>query len=125
MAIGFDVGGSLGVVVPDKGVSRSNTPNVLKAQFGDGYQQRIALGINSIAQEFSVSFANRAKADIDDIVTFFEGKKGVTAFTYISADSNSGSSEESVKVVCTKWDQTWSYGDFYSLTATFERVYES
>lgn len=125
MAIGFNVGGSLGVVKPDRGLSRKNEPNVIKSQFGDGYQLRIANGINSLGQSLSLSFATRPKADIDDIVEFFEGKKGVTAFTYVLADSNEGSSEESIKVLCTKWDQTWNYGDWYSLSADFERVYEA
>ena len=125
MAIGFNVGGSLGTVVPDKGLSRANEPNVIKSQFGDGYQLRVANGINSIKQVLSVSFATRPKADIDDIVAFFETKAGVTAFTYILADSNAGSSEESIKVVCTDWDQTWAYDDYYTLDANFERVYEA
>ena len=125
MAVGFDVGGSLGVVRPDKGLSRKNTPRVITSQFGDGYQLRIANGINTIDQVVSVNFATRPKADIDDIVAFFETKAGVTAFTYVLADSNAGSSEESIKVVCTSWDQTWAYDDYYTLSATFERVYEA
>ena len=125
MAIGFNVGGSLGTVAPDKGFTRSNEPKVYIAEFGDGYEQRLAAGINNIKQSFSVSFANRPKDEIDDIVAFFEGKKGATAFDYVFSDTNSGSNEESVKVVCSDWSQTWDYDDFYSLTATFRRVYEA
>ncbi len=125
MAIGFDVGGSLGVVAPDKGFSRSNEPRVYTAEFGDGYEQRLAAGINNIKQSFSVSFANRPKDEIDDIVAFFESKKGATAFDFVYSDTNSGSNEESVKVVCADWSQTWDYDDFYSLSATFRRVYEA
>ena len=125
MAIGFNVGGSLGTVAPDKGFTRSNEPKVYTAEFGDGYEQRLAAGINNIKQSFSVSFANRPKDEIDDIVAFFESKKGATAFDYVFSDTNSGSNEESVKVVCSDWNQTWDYDDFYSLTATFRRVYEA
>ena len=35
-------------VIPDKGLNRNITPKVLLSQFGDGYQQRVANGINSI-----------------------------------------------------------------------------
>ena len=125
MAIGFNVGGSLGTVAPDKGFTRSNEPKVYTAEFGDGYEQRLAAGINNIKQSFSVSFANRPKDEIDDIVAFFESKKGATAFDYVFSDTNSGNNEESVKVVCSDWSQTWDYDDFYSLTATFRRVYEA
>ncbi len=125
MAIGFDVGGTLGVVAPDKGFSRNNEPKVHIAEFGDGYEQRLAHGINNIKQSFSVSFANRPKDEIDDIVAFFESKKGATAFNFIFSDSNAGGNEETVKVVCEKWDQTWAYDDFYNLSATFRRIYEA
>ena len=55
MAIGFDVGGTLGVVAPDKGFSRNNEPKVHIAEFGDGYEQRLAHGINNIKQSFEES----------------------------------------------------------------------
>tara|TARA_R100000008_G_C3556773_1_gene153682 strand:+ start:392 stop:769 length:378 start_codon:yes stop_codon:yes gene_type:complete len=125
MAIGFDISGSLGVVVPDKGMGWSTDPQVIKNEFGDGYTQRISRGLNNLKQDIKVNFANRTKADIDDIVAFFESKKGVTAFTFTVPDSNSGSSELAVKVICTQWNQVWEHDDYYSLSATFERVYEA
>jgi len=125
MAIGFNVGGSLGTVVPDKGLTLDNNPKVLLASFGDGYEHRIADGINNLPQTFNLSFATRPKVEIDDIVDFFENKGAVTPFDYVVSDSNSGGSERTVKVVCSNWSQTWAYDDFYTLTATFRRVYES
>tara|TARA_B100000131_G_C18020377_1_gene574307 strand:+ start:757 stop:1134 length:378 start_codon:yes stop_codon:yes gene_type:complete len=125
MAIGFDVGGSLGVVVPDRGMSWKTEPQVLKNEFGDGYTQRISKGLNNLKQNITVNFANRTKADVDDIVAFFETKKGVTAFTFTVPDSNSGSNELAVKVICTDWSQNWEHDDYYSVNATFERVYEA
>ena len=125
MALGFDVGGTLGVVNPDKGFSKKVTPKIYQIQFGDGYEQRAIKGINNEINEFSVSFANRPKDEIDDIVAFFESKKGATAFNYVFSDSNAGSNEETVKVVCEKWNQTWAYDDYYNLSATFRRIYEA
>ena len=125
MAIGFNVGGSLGTVVPDKGLTVTNKPKILLNTFGDGYEHRIADGINNTPQQFGLSFANRPKADIDDIVDFFETKGAVTAFAYVIADTNSSGNERSIQVVCSDWSQTWSYDNFYTLTATFRRVYES
>ena len=124
MAIGFDVGGSLGTVVPDKTMNTGNTPRVHIAKFGDGYEQRIGNGINNLEQEYSVAFTTRAKADIDDIVAFFETKAGVTSFDFVVPDSNESGNELSVKVVCSEWNQTWVNDNFYSLNATFRRVYE-
>lgn len=125
MAVGFDVGGTLGVVVPDKGLTRQTVPAVHLVKFGDGYEQRVKNGINNLQQSISVSFANRPKADIDDIVAFFETKGGFTAFDFTLADTNGGSNEETIKVVCDSWNQTWNYDDFYTLDAQFRRVYEA
>lgn len=125
MAIGFNVGGTLGTVVPDKGLTLSNKPKIHLSTFGDGYEHRIADGINTLVQSFSLSFTTRPKAEIDDIVDFFESKEAITAFDYTISDTNSGGNERTIKVVCDSWNQTWAYDNFYSLTANFRRVYES
>ena len=123
MAIGFTDLKST-VRKPDKSMTRSTKPKVLFAQFGDGYEQRLADGINTLEETFQVSFNTRTKEEIDDIVAFFENKAGVTAFTYTIPDSNN-SGETAIKVVCSTWNKTWAYGDYYSATATFKRVYEA
>jgi len=110
--------------VPDKGLNSSNTPRTFTVEFGDGYEQRVANGINALAQSFSVSFNTRPKAEIDDIIAFFVNKAGVTAFSFTYADSNN-SGETTIKVVCDDWSQSWDYDDFYSASATFRKVYES
>ena len=127
MALGFSTGSSFGsrTIIPDKGMTRSNEPVIFKAEFGDGYQQRIANGINNLKQEFSVSFATREKAEIDDIIGFFESTNGVTAFDFTFADTNASGNEETVKVYVSEFTQNWDYDDFYTLSATFVRVYEA
>ena len=127
MALGFSTGSSFGsrTIIPDKGMSRSNEPVIFKAEFGDGYQQRIANGINNLKQQFSVSFATREKAEIDDIVGFFESTNGVTAFDFTFADTNASGNEETVKVYVSEFTQSWDYDDYYTLSATFVRVYEA
>ena len=127
MALGFSTGSSFGsrTIIPDKGMSRSNEPVIFKAEFGDGYQQRIANGINNLKQQFSVSFATREKAEIDDIVGFFESTNGVTAFDFTFADTNASGNEETVKVYVSEFTQNWDYDDYYTLSATFVRVYEA
>ena len=122
---GSNITGFSSAVQPDKQLSRKNTPRVHLAQFGDGYEQRLQDGINSLKQEISVSFQTRPKAEIDDLVAFFESLNGVTKFRFDLADSNAGSSTETIKVVCEDWTQKWEYDDYYTLDATFRRVYEA
>ena len=104
MAIGFDISGSLGVVKPDKSMTRASTPRIFKTDFGDGYEQRLVNGINNLAESYAVTFNNRTKEDIDDITAFFATKGAVTAFTFTIPDSNN-SGETAVKVVCDNWSQ--------------------
>lgn len=131
--IGFQISGT-GIttqyITADKGLNRSVTPKVLSTNFGDGYQQRIVQGLNSLDEMFNVSFNNRPKAEADDITKFFELKKGVLSFTFGYPDENSSDTDSSgnkvteVKVVCEQWNTTFVSSGAYSVTAQFRRVYE-
>lgn len=126
MALGFTTTSTYGsrTILPDKGLQRQSTPRVLIARFGDGYEQRIADGINSIDEVFNVTFNNRTKEEIDDITGYLGSLNGATAFSYTIPDSNN-SGETTIKVVCDTFTQNYSYDDFYSASATFRRVYEA
>ena len=78
-------------VIPDKTLTRTQSPRVRIQKFGDGYEQRLAEGINNIVDNFTLSFINRVKAESDDIIAFFETKAGVTAFDFTYPDTNSTS----------------------------------
>ena len=55
-------------VIPDKTLARNQSPSVRIQKFGDGYEQRLAEGINNIVENFTLSFVNRVKAESDDII---------------------------------------------------------
>ncbi len=121
MATGFNVGGSLGQAIPDKGFTMATKPRVHTANFGDGYSQRVGDGINPLEQHFNLNFSNRTKADIDAIANFLETKAGVTSFDFNYPESGG---ETTIKVLCSDWSQSWSYDDYYSLKLKLVRVYE-
>lgn len=134
MAIGFTTSSDFGskAIRPDKSLSRASKPKIHLATFGDGYEQRLSDGINSVKETFSVSFQTRPKADIDDIVGYLDSLKGVTAFNFTIPDSNQTSDvgdltagETTIKVVCDDFSINYDYGDFYSASAKFRRVYEA
>tara|TARA_Y100000814_G_C12180447_1_gene351102 strand:+ start:155 stop:553 length:399 start_codon:yes stop_codon:yes gene_type:complete len=128
--IGFSVPGVTGQVVADRTLSRTSAPKVRTAKFGDGYEQRMVDGLNSIEESYSVNFNNRLKAESDDIIAFFNSKKGVTSFQFTYPDSNSSSNDSNgnpvttIKVVCRSWSQSYANDEAYNISATFERVYE-
>jgi phage-related protein len=123
MAIGFNIGGAENIV-PDKQLGRTSAPRVKLANFGDGYEQRLQDGINSVVESYSLSFVTRTKAEIDDIVAFFDTKRGVVSFNFTIPDSNAGG-EKTIRVVCDNYSQTYDYDEYYSCTANFRRVYEA
>lgn len=134
MALGFLLENNVGMpdstrVIPDKTLSKNVTPSVLTVSFGDGYEQRIVEGINNIKEEYTVSFNNRQRKEIDAIVETFNIRAGVTKFDFTipatSQDANGNLAENTIKVVCSQWSQTYAQGEFYTCNATFRRVYES
>lgn len=123
MTIGFPIALN-NYKIPDKTLQRSTKPKVYRAAFGDGYEQRLAQGINPLDQSYSVSFINREKEEIDDIVKFFDDKQGVSNFPFTIPDSNGVDGETTILVICEDYSITYSYDNFYSCEATFRRVYE-
>jgi len=124
MTIGFIYTGST-YATPDKSMNKSTQPRVLTASFGDGYEQRIADGINSINETYSLSFKTRPKEVIDDIVAFLDTKKNVSKFVLTIPDTNDANGEKDVKVVATNYSVTYDYENFYSLSLSLKRVYEA
>ena len=127
MELGFTTSPAFGsiTVSPDKGLTRTSSPKVLVAKFGDGYEQRLPNGINSIDETFNATFNNRTKEEIDAITGYLASLKGATSFTYTIPDTNGSGNKTSIKVVCENYSQVYNYGDFYSAMATFRRVYEA
>ena len=127
MTIGIkQLNGTL-VATPDKSMTKTSEPKVLAISFGDGYEQRIADGINSLKETYSLNFATRPKADIDDIVLFLDTQKNVSKFLFTMPDTNNTTrtGEKDVKVVATNYSLTYDYEDFYSLSLSLKRVFEA
>ena len=137
MALGFTTSSDFGslTVLPDKGMTRQATPQVRRVNFGDGYEQRTTFGINSVKEEYNVTFKNRTRGEIENIAGFLKSLKGVTSFVFTVPDhasteettgvlDSSIDNEKSIRVVCDSFSENYQYEDFYSLTAKFRRVYE-
>jgi len=122
--IGFIYTGTT-YATPDKTMTRQSNPKVLLATFGDGYEQRVADGINSIKETFSLQFRNREKAFVDDVIDFLDARKGVTKFAFNVPDTNSGGNAQTIQVVCDNYTTNYEYDDYYTLSVNLRRVYEA
>jgi len=127
MAIGFTTSATYGSrnIVPDKGLGRQSQPRVRIAKFGDGYEQRIADGLNPIQETFNLTFNNREAAEIDDIIGYLASLGGVSSFDFTFPDDNGAGGETTIKVVCDTYAQMYANDGYPSASATFRRVYEA
>ena len=82
-------------IVPDRGVKTSQKVRTFKANYGDGYEQRVAAGINNLPESWSVSWNNRSLSDANKVIKFLEDQKGVTAFDWYPPDTEISSTTTS------------------------------
>lgn len=94
-------------------------PNIRKAQFGDGYEQRSANGINTIKEEWSLAFT-RPDAEIKEIDTFLRARGGVESFDWETPNG------EIKRFVCSEeWSIKHVNLGVKELTAKFSQVFEA
>lgn len=106
--------------VPDFGAAAAYKPRVRVAQFGDGYQQRVGDGINTMQTTWPLTFAMRDDAERDLILAFLDARGGIEAFDWTPPFGGSA-----IRAVCREWNWTPEKYNLNTITATFERVYEA
>ncbi len=102
---------------PVYGAQVNNAPRVKTVKFGDGYEQRVADGINTQPKMWNLTFTYDTST-IATIDSFLSGKAGVASFTW----TPTGFSE--IKVVCREWSRSVDTPTTASIQATFEQVFE-
>lgn len=124
MALGLFLLDGVTKVCPDKGLPKNSTPKIHLATFGDGYEQRIPDGINSLKETLEVSFNNRPIEEVDRLQALFESLKGVTPINFTIPDSEAIGGERNILVVCTSWSLTYTNTIAYGIRVSMRRVYE-
>ena len=102
---------------PDHGSSLSEEPKVALAKFGDGYEVRLALGINNKPQTWELQFSSVSTA-FTDVLTFVRLRGGIEPFFWKSPLG------ETFLYVCRKWN-TKHQGQLRSVSFSFEQVFET
>lgn len=87
-----------------------------KAVFGDGYEQEVPDGLNTLKDTWAVEFKQRTTAERDTIIGFFRTNAGL-AFDWTPPNGTIG------KYKCRNWGQSPESAGRWSVRATFERVY--
>lgn len=103
---------------PDASVRMQVEPKVASANFGDGYEQRAPMGINTMPQTWSLTFTGSVD-QIGQIESFLRERMGAYAFDWTTPDGEPG------RYVCRRWGKSRERGVKVSLTADFEQVFGS
>lgn len=101
---------------PAPGAAQQKTPKVRTSQFGDGYQQRVGDGINTISRAWTLTF-RRLTADVDAIDAFLTARAGVESFDWTPPSGSVG------KWICKSWSQGIPAMQLQEINATFEEVH--
>jgi len=111
----------LGGWCPDLPQNKTVEPRLQMAQFGDGYAQAVADGINPIGTKWAAAFSYRTKAEIMAIEAYLRANIGKLIPMYDYADAT----EYSVRFG--KWQVEWSNGPSNALrgklSIEFTRAY--
>ena len=94
---------------------QSRKPRVLTASYGEGYEQRVADGINTDLATWNLTFRG-APAYTNDIDVFLAARGGVEAFWWTDRRGRVG------RYVCRSWTQNEEDPAAWNLVATFEQV---
>lgn len=98
------------------GLSGDATLRVRKAQFRDGYAQRVADGLNNRSSSYQLQFIGSADK-LTAILAFLDAHAGATAFyrtPLLRAQS---------LFTCEKYTEPTKDGDVYTMTAQFDQTF--
>lgn len=91
-------------------------PRIRTATFGDGYEQRLADGINNAPRSWALTFT-RPTVEADAILAFFEARNGAESFDWTPPYGAAG------KFVARDWSASLIGPVAKSISVTFEEVF--
>lgn len=105
------------IIAPSFAAQLQEKPRVLTAGFGDGYEQRVADGINVRPRVWNLTFGARTTTERDAILTALRAENGITSFTWTDPLGYTG------KFVCSEWNTSIENAAANTVTATFREVF--
>lgn len=106
-------------VAPSTGMSNRPKLNILKAEFGDGYTQRAANGINNVRKVYNLSWDALLPEQASYIMTFILELNGYLPFYYTLPDEVTP-----IKFTCENVTDEHISTGLHKVTATFEQTFD-
>lgn len=106
-------------IPPSTGTDIVPKVKVLQADFGDGYRQRAADGLNHIVRHYTFVWEFIAATEADTIDGFLTACGGVKAFLYTPPG-------EAVarRFICQSWGRKRVRNAFHQIKADFQEVFD-
>jgi len=93
-------------------------PNVRKVSFGDGYEQRLAYGINTQPEVWSLEFRGKSTVEAAAIDNFLRARGAVQSFDWTTPSGIVG------KFLCEEWSRSIEEPNLENIHATFRQVFD-
>lgn len=103
------------------GANKASRPALRVSRFGDGYEQRVTLGINQNPKVWSVTWQYLTETDSDTIEAFLDAR----AADGESFDWTPPDEATAYKWVCTDWNKQIDFPTLATISATFRQVFEA
>jgi phage-related protein len=105
-----------GAVGPSYPIDKQAQPSVKRVEFGDGYTQESADGINYLMYTWNLSWDVLTYDEKTVIEVFLVARKGYETFNWTDP------SDEVFKVKCPEWSVSSFEPGLYRITATFKQT---
>lgn len=105
-------------IAPSFAAQLDEKPRVLRARFGDGYEQRVGDGINLRPRVWSLRFAARTPTERDAVLAALRAENGITAFDWTDPLGFTG------KWICEEWSTALENAASNTVTAVFRQVFD-
>jgi len=98
---------------------KGQSARVMVAEFGDGYNQRVADGLNSIRAVYSNIWRGIPTTDGQVIIDFLEARLGAESFTWTDPTT-----QATIDVVSVEWTRSPVSEQYETITAEFKQVFD-
>ena len=99
--------------------TESSQPKVLETELGDGYSQRVRMGLNSDAKTWDLQFDHRTDTERNEIRAFLEARGGAESFDWTTLYGQTGR-----KWICKEWSITPTHANNNQIRAKFQQVFD-
>lgn len=108
-------------VVPSQASSKSTAVDMLKMNFGNGYEQRVANGINYMRDKWAVSWEGLNVTDRNTVISFLNSISAGDYFTWTTPFD----SVSKKFVLDGDWTLTDNGGVVFTINAQFRQVFDA